>query len=393
MLAGLIIATHDVADRPGALTATLPFAGVTLIEYQARLLIAAGAAQIVVITGRLTPELMGAINRIARRGVTIDTVRSPAEASERLHPLSRVVLIADGLSTTPEVVAAMAREGGDALLVVGEEESDAGFERIGGGLAWAGIARLDPARVAELAALPRDYDMEQTLVRLASQARAAHLRLPERALRDGHGIDHGGGMLVERGNRALAAAVSGGRTWFDRLVVAPLARLVVPLAVPRAIPVIGVGVAGLVLALVGLVTLWLGRTGAGMVVAMLATIVFLLSAKLAMLRDEPRSRRWLDHLALALPALAVLIEGHVVSVADADGAARVLGFALVIAAALAERAGEGGDGVTWRGSPPAYLLIAAIAALVGAPVLGLVIALGYAVATLGVEIERLRGQA
>ena len=69
MLAGLLFATHDADDRPGALTATLPFGGLTLIEYQARLLIAAGASQIVVIVARLTPELLGALgaDRAARR--------------------------------------------------------------------------------------------------------------------------------------------------------------------------------------------------------------------------------------------------------------------------------------------------------------------------------------
>ena len=43
MLAGLIFAVQDADDRPGMLAATLPFAGMTVIEYQARLLIAAGA--------------------------------------------------------------------------------------------------------------------------------------------------------------------------------------------------------------------------------------------------------------------------------------------------------------------------------------------------------------
>ncbi|MDE0880660.1 MAG: hypothetical protein OSB00_18670 [Sphingomonas bacterium] len=390
MLAGLIIAVHDAADRPGTLTATLPFGGVTLIEYQARLLIAAGAAQIVILVGRLTPELMGAINRIGRRGVTIDTVRSPVEALERLHPLSRVLLFADGLSTTPDAVAVMAREGGDALLVVDEDVRGGSFARIGGGLAWAGIARLDPERVAELAALPRDYDMEQTLVRLASQAHAAHVPLPERALSEGHGIDHRGAMLVEWGRQALAAAVSGGRTWFDRLIVAPLARLVVPLAVPRAIPVMAIAAGASALALGALIALWFGRIGAGMIVATIATIIFMLAAKLAFLRDEPRSRALLDNISLGLPALAVLLDGHAASVIMGDSGARIIGIALVTAGAFAERAATESGDLWWRGSPPAYLTVAALCALAGAPILGLGIAAIYAAATLFFEIELLR---
>ena len=65
MLAGLIFAVQDADDRAGTLAATLPFAGMTLIEYQARLLIGAGVSQIVIVVARLTPELLGAVARIA----------------------------------------------------------------------------------------------------------------------------------------------------------------------------------------------------------------------------------------------------------------------------------------------------------------------------------------
>ena len=206
MLAGLLLATHDADDSPGMLTATLPFGGVTLIEYQARLLIAAGAAQIVGMVARLTPELLGAITRIGRRGVTVDTVRSAVEAAEKLHPLARVLMLADGLTTTPDIVASLAREGGDALLVVAEDQGGSTYERVGAGAAWAGIARLDPRRIAELAALPRDYDVQSTLVRLASQARAVHVLLDATAIRQGHGIDHRAGARRGRGPNGRAPA-------------------------------------------------------------------------------------------------------------------------------------------------------------------------------------------
>ncbi|RRB47282.1 hypothetical protein, partial [Escherichia coli] len=67
MLAGLIFATEDADDRAGVLAATLPFGGLTLIEFQARLLVAAGATHIILVVARMTPELLGAISRIGRR--------------------------------------------------------------------------------------------------------------------------------------------------------------------------------------------------------------------------------------------------------------------------------------------------------------------------------------
>ncbi|RZM07841.1 MAG: hypothetical protein EOP68_12990, partial [Sphingomonas sp.] len=124
MLAGLLFAIHDADDRPDRLAATLPFSGVTLIEYQARLLIAAGVRQVIVVVARLTPELLGAINRINRR-----------------------------------------------------DDAGPGFERVGGQMAWAGVARLEPARIAEVAGLPNDYDLQSTLLRIAVQARAVQILL------------------------------------------------------------------------------------------------------------------------------------------------------------------------------------------------------------------------
>ncbi|WP_241656506.1 hypothetical protein [Sphingomonas oligophenolica] len=375
------------------LTATLPFGGVTLIEYQARLLIGAGASQIVVMVARLTPELLGAINRIGRRDVTVDTVRSAAEAAEKFHPLARVLMLADGLTTTPDVVAAMAHEGGDALLVVGEDERDGAFERVGGGMAWAGIARLDPRRIAELAALPRDYDMESTLVRLASQARATHVELPAGALTRGHGIDHGGAIIAERGRSVLRDALSAGSTWFDRLVIAPLARVLVPVAVRRAIPVVMIGLGGVALGLGGLIALWWGKPALGTVTALIGAIVFALTARLAMLRDERAQEGALEAAALALPMLAILVDGHAMMLAQANGGPQIVAVATVTASALAERAATAIERPWWGANPACCLAVAAIGALVGSPVAGLALAALVATATLAGEIELLRRQA
>ncbi|KTW05998.1 hypothetical protein NS258_17090, partial [Sphingomonas sanguinis] len=172
MLSGLLFAIDDADDRPGRLTATLPFAGVTLIEYQARLLMAAGAAQIIIVVARLTPELLGAIARIAQRGVVVDTVRSAVEAAEKLHPLSRLVVLADGLITTEDTIAMVLRDTGhDALIVLPEAAAEPGLERV----------------------------LQSTLLRLAAQARATHILLPADAEKAGHGIVHRAETLDARG--------------------------------------------------------------------------------------------------------------------------------------------------------------------------------------------------
>lgn len=390
MLAGLLFAMHDADDRPNMLTATLPFGGVTLIEYQARLLIAAGASQIIIVVARLTPELLGAINRIGKRGIAVDTVRTAAEAAETLHPLARVLMLADGLTTTGDTLAVLAREGGDALLVVPEDQVGPGYERLGGGMVWAGVARLEPRRLAELAAMPRDYDVPSTLVRLASQARATHILLPQEAVRASHGVGHSAQALDARSRRAMAAMVSSRSGWFERYITAPLARSVIPLLVPRTVPVLAVAGVGGVLGLLGTTLTAFGHDVSGLLLALVGTLGLSLGAILADLRDESGSATWLARAAAILPALAVLAYGHDATQLSVDGSEQMLAIAGVVLAGLGERALGPAPRRMWWGSPPAYLLLVWLGALLSSPMLGLGLAATYAAATLAAGIERLR---
>lgn len=392
MLAGLLFAMHDADDRPAMLTATLPFGGVTLIEYQARLLVAAGASQIVILVSRLTPELLGAINRIGKRGVAVDTVRTAAEAAEKLHPLARVLMLADGLTTTAETLAVLAREGGDALLVAPEDQVGHGYERVGGGMVWAGVARLEARRIAELAAMPRDYDVQSTLVRLASQARAVHALLPAEAVRGGHGVGHSGAALEVRGRTVMAAMVSGRSGWFDRFVTAPLARTIIPLLVPRTVPVMAVAGGAAAFAVLGATLIAFAHPVAGLLFALLGTIGFTLGAILADLRDEAASERWLHLAAAVIPALAVLLYGRGIADASGEASAEVLAIGLVALGGLGERAVGARPRRGWWGSPPAYALLVWLGALVAAPLAGMGVAALYAGSTLAAAIERLRRQ-
>ena len=392
MLAGLLFAMHDADDRPAMLTATLPFGGVTLIEYQARLLIAAGASQIVILVARLTPELLGAINRIGKRGVAVDTVRTAAEAAEKVHPLARVLMLADGLTTTEDVLAVLAREGGDALLVMPEDQVAGGYERVGGGMVWAGVARLEPRRLGELAAMPRDYEMQSTLVRLASQARAVHVMLPQEAVRGGHGVGHSGSALEARGRVVMASMVSARSGWFERFITAPLARAVIPLLVPRTIPTPAVAAGGGVIGLLGCVLIAVAYPGSGLLLALAGAMGLALAAILADLRDEAKAAQSLQAAAVAVPAIAALLYGRHAADASADGAPEMLAIGLVVLATLGERALDREPRRMWWGSAPAYLSLVWLGSVVSAPMAGLGLAALYAGATTAAAIERLRRQ-
>lgn len=390
MLAGLLFATQDAEDRPDRLAATLPFAGSTLIEHQARLLLSAGVGQIVVVVARLTPDLLGTLGRLGRRGVTVDAVRNAAEAAERLHPLSRVLVLADGLVTTDAVVRRIADEGADVLLVLEEAGAGPEFERIGGRLAWAGAAGLCQARLREAAALPRDYDLQSTLLRTAAQAGAAHLLLPATAGAEGHGIEHRAAPLEARERAVLASAMSGAHGWFDRWIAAPIGRVALPGLGLRQVPTAALSAGGAALGAGGLVAISGGLPTLGLALAAAALIVWALGGALAGLRDQNGWRRCLSALGMVLPVSAALLLGWTVSEQTAEATALVAAIGLVILGGLSERAiAVRARALAW-GSPGAFLLVLFAGAAIGRPLAGLLAAAGYAAITAGLAIEALR---
>ncbi|MGN6820529.1 MAG: hypothetical protein ACTHJR_17875 [Sphingomonas sp.] len=387
MLAGLLFATADASDRHDTLAATLPVGGVTLIEFQARLLVAAGASQIVVVVSRLTPELLGAINRLGRRGVAVDAVRGPAEALAKLHPLARVIWLADGLVTTSVMVEAMRDRDRDTLLVA---QSGNELERIGPNAVWAGIAAIDPQRIADVAKLPKDYDFASSLLRVTAQRGAEQLPLPETAVREGHGIERDSRTLAAKGRAALVAALGTRTNWVDRFLVAPLAKLALPPLVARGVPAFALGGLGGAFGLGGLTAISLGWSASGIAAVVVALALLALADVLSWLSDERMLARIVRWAVPGAAALATLLLGQRVGFLAASATPPLLALTTVVAGALAERAAGAVSRPWWWAVPPAYPLILLPAALVGYPVWGLAVAAAYAAVTLGFAVEALR---
>lgn len=387
MIAGLLFATAEATDRPDALAATLPVGGVMLVEFQARLLVAAGATQIVIVVSRLTPELLGAVNRIGRRGVAVDTVRTPAEAIAKLHPLARVVWLADGLVTTGAVIETMAARDRDTLQTMVE---GAALERLSPDAVWAGVATIDPQRIADVARLPADYDFASSLLRVIAQKGAEQLPLPESALRDGHGVQRDSTALAARGRAALVAALGARSNWVDRFLIAPLARLTLPPLVARGVPAVGMMALALAAAAGALAALALNWPISGMIATVAALALFALSDVLAWLRDERRLGRVVSWAIPGDAALATLFFGHQAALDAGNDTALVLAIGVVTIAALAERTASAATRALWWAVPSAYPLLLLAAAIAERPAIGLAAAALYAAATLGGAIERLR---
>ena len=391
MLAGLIFATEDADDRPDTLAATLPFGGMSLVEYQARLLIGAGAQHILVAVSRVTPALLGAVSRIKRRGVTVDMVRSAQEAAAKAHPLAEVVVFADSLVTTDEVTARMAGASSDTLLITEDDGSAPAVERIDAAHCWAGIAKIGAGRLSEIAAMPREYDFQSTLLRIAVQSGARQMRLPADAMKSGHGIERAGAALTTRSNAVIAALAGQRRGWADRFFFTPISRLLLPRLVARGVPDWTLIAGGGVIASGVLAAIALGHVRYAFPVALVPAALFSTGALLASLRGEDRRARLHDAAVPVLAGAVVLATGVSISSSVALPTAMILALALVAFAAMAERVPAPPRGS--HGTPAAYLLLLAIPVVAGYPVAGLAAVVAYAAATLAAKIESLRKKA
>jgi hypothetical protein len=380
MLAGLIFATEDADDRAGTLGETLPFGGLTLIEFQARLLIAAGATQIILAVARMTPGLLGAISRIGRRGVSVDAVRPAAEAIEQLHPLARVLVVADGLVTTGDTVSLLAAERGDALLVTGD--ADPTFERIGVSINWAGLALIDVARIKDVAVMPRDYDFQSTLLRIVAQAGAKQIRLPK-AAEATHGIERNSQALARWGNAIVVTLMAQPERWADRYAAALPARLALPPLLARGAPSWAFSLGAVVAGVAGLGSVLHGWSTIGLVLVIIAVLLATTGHTLAWLRDEALPAR---ALALAGPVLGA---ASVLAIGDASHVA--LGWALalsaIVAGVLVERVALAAWPRRWWSSLTAAPIVMLPFVIFGAPLVGIGFVGLYAAATLAAAIE------
>ncbi|KQN91705.1 hypothetical protein ASE90_02655 [Sphingomonas sp. Leaf67] len=390
MLTGLIFATEEAEHQPGVLAATLPFGGMSLIEYQARLLIAAGAAQLLVAVGRMTPALAAAVNRIGRRGTTVDIVRSAEEAKAKAHPLAVIVALADGLVTTDAVVANMALEPVDTLLVTPTGDATS-VERVDSGHCWAGVATLSVDRLEDAARLPREYDFQSTLLRVATQARAKHVLLPAKAARSGHGVERDAGTLEVRSKDVLASLAEQRTGWIDRFVFTPVTRLVLPLLVRRKVPDVAVGIAGGVLGLFGLAAIPFWDVGGAAVLLFMAMVLLSAGSLLGWLRGEDGHAALQERGLEVLGVAGILGIGMVQSLIVSAGTAAVLALTGVVVTILTRRIPASRP--PWAATAATALVLVAPFALAGIVTAGLALVAVHAGVTLASAIEHLRRRA
>ena len=294
-LTALIAAYHESAEA-GALRATLPLAGRTVVERQARLAAAAGATRIVVLVERMPQGLSVALERLRRERVPLQVARSVEEAAEAVDPNDRLLLIADGAIAEPSQLERLARAEGALVLTVPDAAYGELYERIDAGSRWAGLAAVEGSLLRDTAAMLHDWDLQSTLLRRTLQAGARHLPAegPVAILDSRADL-----ALLERRILESAAETSGG--WAARLL-APIERAATHALMTSPVGPRVIGTAAAVLTALGALAFLYGWFWTGLVKLLVATPLDGIAGRLARLRmQDDIGRSW---WSLLLPALS-----------------------------------------------------------------------------------------
>lgn len=379
-LAALISAYHEDSEPGDGLRATLPLAGRTLIERQARLAASAGAAPIVILVERMPSELLNAVDRLRSEGIAVKIARSVAEAADSIHPEDRLLLLADGVVADESHVARVAGAEGPILLTVPDQASDDRFERIDAQSRWAGLAALDGTLLKSTAAMLGDWDLQSTLLRRTIQAGARQFAVRGEAADDRLTIAETGEDLAEVEASILEGAADLRRDWVSRWLLAPVERLATRLLMPTVISPAWLRITAAVLTVLGAFLFARQWIWPGLVILLLGTPLDGTAERLATLRMQPAGPRgWAAVLLPALGGIALLALGYALAETRGWGCVALAGAALAFMVALqVELEGERGIDRTLLAERKGLTWLLLPFALGGAWVTGLVALAAYA---------------
>jgi CheY-like chemotaxis protein len=304
MAPGALIAAYS-EDDSGSLRALIPIAGRTLLEYQVRCAAAAGAAPVVVVVDRIPIALNEVLQRLQQEGLPVVTVGDAAEASSRFEAGELILLVADGLAPSPELLSGLVEEQEPVIVTVPDDEAHERFERIDAVSRWSGVALVDSQMIGATAVMLGDWDLQSTLLRRALQSGARTVPIAPAA---------GEPLLAENAEdladlerRLFVASRGSRRDWASRYILPLIEEFATEKLVESRVRPDMLLQAALLLSLGSVVAYATGWRWVGLVLLALTTPLPLIARRLASLRLTPMPARSLAKRLLWPAAGAALI--------------------------------------------------------------------------------------
>jgi hypothetical protein len=370
--AAILSASRVGQDTTGSLRAGLHFAGQTLVEYQARQAVRAGADRIMIVVSTITPALSQAVDRLSADGIAVALVRDMVSMVRDAPRDADTLLVADGAVVAQGHFDAMGQTAGTALLVTDDSRASAPFERIDAGQRWAGLARISPDLLFSTIDMIGDWDLSLTLVRGAVQAGARRLTVPQDDLLEGRVTLVESQAQADLAAQAVLAHGPRGRRMrgaAEHYLLGPLTRLISPALMRMQVPAMQVRIAAMALGAIALVPIQLLWVGAGFCLLLLALLLAETADRLDEMALRPLPMGWHAFVAPGFALIGVALAGE-------GGTPSYLALLLAVVQ-VADRGGRVGAARPWMlFTPASALMILLVAWLIG------MLAQGFDLATL-----------
>jgi hypothetical protein len=284
---GALIGAYQ-EDESGGLSALLPLAGRTLVEYQARCAAAAKATPIVVLVERIPLALNQAFERLRADGITVTPVSDGAEAASRFEAGELILMIGDGIAPPVGLLTGLSDDEEQLVLTVPDDEPHEHFERINSSARWGGVALVEARTLGSTAAMLGDWDLPSTLLRRMLQDGA---RLVPIAPESEPLLASNAGQLQTFERSLITASRIDRPDIASRYIIAPIEDFATERLIETNLKPGWLTVAALVLTLGGAFAFTRGWLWGGLAALILSTPLDLIAKRLGILRLKPLPAR------------------------------------------------------------------------------------------------------
>ena len=380
-LAALIVATTEDEGSAAAQPLLLTLGGQTLMERLVWQACRIGCRHIVLCAGPLPAAMIPALDRLRARGVDIKLARSPQEAADYFHPEEKVLVFANAVVVPDTELEQLVAREGPAALTLPEAWGRDRFERIDAVDNWAGVVTLGAPMIRDTASMLGEWAFAPTLIRRAIQHGVERRPLP--LTREEEADELSPLMrddLVGTARSLARAAEVVAEGALERRVILPALR---PLASwialkPVSATALSLGATMFLLGAVGLgVAGYASISLITLLPAYILAVLTLLVGKSGMPAPKPLDQ-FLANRPLWLPLIVLVVIGHMFW---ADGRGNVLptivlGLWFTVQSLLLFHARlRSAAWPEWRPGDAAIAPILALAFALGAPQIGLAVAI------------------
>jgi hypothetical protein len=278
----------------GALRASLPLAGRSVLARQVDLLRALGCERFLCLCEGDDGDVLVAQQAVEGAGGTFQALRSFLHLPALVRAEDELVILTDGLLPDPALVTQMLADAPAPVRLVACLPSDSplvvrypdDFERIDAARHWAGLLVMRGAPVQQLADFPPDADAISLLLRLALQAGTPCRELPGGTPAPEAWLLATGETALATQEQALITRASGATDW--RKPSAALAGLAARALAPRGLaqgPAVA-ALGGSALQLGGIAAAAAGWTATGLLLAACGALAARLAGTLGAMRRE-----------------------------------------------------------------------------------------------------------